>query len=333
MGRQGRRPYPGLLTEREQEVLALIRAGLNNPEIADRLSIARETVKWHVSEILSKLGVETREEAAALQWDEWHTAKRNSGFAGVPLLLRIAAATLVAATVAGIAVLGWAVVQTSGDGVDDQSVAEAAAKGDRSNQQAISLQRATPTQRNSDRTLTPTPPYFPFDPPIPSWLLTPTPSSQSEIEVSASPSASTEGESLVPTPTAAALPDKPTLTPTATPVTTPTLQPPSTEHDFITPQPTPSPRCSNDWDCDGWPDDVEIRYGSDPYDNSANPYYTASTPEDSAFDALYGQSSCSDGLDNDGDGWTDGADPGCGGQTPIVDTPSPPPLPPKPLPT
>jgi DNA-binding CsgD family transcriptional regulator len=326
MGKRGRRPYPGLLTEREQEILALIRGGLSNPEIADRLTIARETVKWHVSEILSKLGVETREEAAASEWEEMGIAKRNGAFVGVPLLLRLAAATLVAGTVASVAVLGWAVVQTSGDGVDDQSVAEAAAKGDRSNQQAISLQSATPTRRNSDPTLTPTPTPD-GDAPIifvlPSWILTPTPSAQSEVEVSASPP-STEEESFVPTPTAQALPDKPTLTPTATPVTTPTAQPPSTEHDFITPQPTPSPRCVDDWDCDGWPDAVEITYGSDPYDNGANPYYTASTPEDSAFDALYGQNSCSDGIDNDGDVWKDLDDPGCnGGVTPTFNGPTP----------
>jgi len=54
------------LTEREREVLALIVEGQTNPEIAERLIISPSTVKTHVSNILSKLGVSTRTEAASL---------------------------------------------------------------------------------------------------------------------------------------------------------------------------------------------------------------------------------------------------------------------------
>jgi Response regulator containing a CheY-like receiver domain and an HTH DNA-binding domain len=53
------------LTSREREVLALVRTGLTNEEIAQRLGISPDTAKFHVSQILSKLGVATREEAAA----------------------------------------------------------------------------------------------------------------------------------------------------------------------------------------------------------------------------------------------------------------------------
>jgi len=54
------------LTERELAVLALMVEGLNNTEIAARLTVSPSTVKSHVSNVLSKLGAANRTEAVTL---------------------------------------------------------------------------------------------------------------------------------------------------------------------------------------------------------------------------------------------------------------------------
>ena len=56
---------PEPLTEREQEILALLAAGLTNPEIAKQLVISPQTVKKHAGNIYGKLHVSNRTEAAA----------------------------------------------------------------------------------------------------------------------------------------------------------------------------------------------------------------------------------------------------------------------------
>jgi NarL family two-component system response regulator LiaR len=59
-----RPPTPDPLTPREVEVLRLVTQGLENPEIAEELVITEATVRTHVSNIMSKLHVASRTQAA-----------------------------------------------------------------------------------------------------------------------------------------------------------------------------------------------------------------------------------------------------------------------------
>lgn len=58
------------LSDREMEVLRLIAAGSSNAEIAEKLVISEKTVKGHVSNILSKLHLVDRTQAAVFAWRE-----------------------------------------------------------------------------------------------------------------------------------------------------------------------------------------------------------------------------------------------------------------------
>lgn len=62
------------LSPREYEVVGLVARGLRNREIADHLSIAEKTVKNHVYNIFSTIGVRSRVEAA-----NWYHKRQESG--------------------------------------------------------------------------------------------------------------------------------------------------------------------------------------------------------------------------------------------------------------
>ncbi len=123
MRRRGRPRYPDLLTPRQQAVFDLLRQGLTNEEIAQRLGISLDGAKYHVSDILMRLGVSNRYEAA-----EWQPQGERSGwpaFVAAPITfargislsatLKIGGGIVLSAAAIALAALIWGVVQTNGD--------------------------------------------------------------------------------------------------------------------------------------------------------------------------------------------------------------------------
>ena len=111
MGQRGRPPHPDILTPRQWEVLDLLREGLSDQQIAERLDLTLAGAKYHVSEILTKLGVASREEAAAWQPPQpprpwWQRALALS------LAWKAAGVAVLVATAVGIGALAWGVANT-----------------------------------------------------------------------------------------------------------------------------------------------------------------------------------------------------------------------------
>jgi DNA-binding CsgD family transcriptional regulator len=92
------------LTPRQREVMELIAAGKTNFEIAQHLGVSLEGAKYHVSEILAKLGVDSREEAVAA----WQSGERRWRLPRMRVLVPAAAAI---AALAVTAVLLLALLQ------------------------------------------------------------------------------------------------------------------------------------------------------------------------------------------------------------------------------
>jgi len=90
------------LTGREREVLALLRRDFTNEQMAQHLTISLDGAKYHVSRILSKLGVETREEAAAVAvserrrwWGQWRLWAKIAGAATTAIAVAAAVVLLI----------------------------------------------------------------------------------------------------------------------------------------------------------------------------------------------------------------------------------------------
>jgi DNA-binding CsgD family transcriptional regulator len=149
------------LTGRERDVAQLMARGCTNAEIAERLGITFNTAKWHVSQVIAKLEVTTREEAVTAWRAEHSTGRRiHRAFTALSVggLAKTALATGGAALVAGGLAVIAVVVSLQGDDPEHSPAADV----------PLVLQVATPTP-----TATPTPnvpagcPGYPGDAPLP----------------------------------------------------------------------------------------------------------------------------------------------------------------------
>jgi hypothetical protein len=114
------------------EVLGLLRLGLTNEEIAGRLGISLDGAKWHVSEIISRLGVASRYEAVALAYEAPGRSRWAPLLAPLSLVKSvkigifgyIASTAVIAVAIVGVSLLVWGVIQTDGD--DENPLTESA---------------------------------------------------------------------------------------------------------------------------------------------------------------------------------------------------------------
>ncbi|MCA9844994.1 MAG: helix-turn-helix transcriptional regulator [Dehalococcoidia bacterium] len=115
-----RPPTPiGHLTDRERDVARLLARGYTNPRIAEELGITFATAKWYVSQVISKLGASSREEAAAI-WahDQRWTDRLRRGLATLTTgsAVRKLALYLGAAVGVGLLVIAVALIRSQDDG-------------------------------------------------------------------------------------------------------------------------------------------------------------------------------------------------------------------------
>jgi 3-phenylpropionate/trans-cinnamate dioxygenase ferredoxin subunit len=195
-----------VLTERQRRILALMAEGRTNAEIGDQLGITLDGAKYHVSEILNKLGVDSREEAAAWWRRERSPSTRVVRFvsraAALPFLLKLGGAAGIAAVVGGATVLAVAASGAGGSPPED-GVPEVATS-------------STPAPSTPTPTSTPT-----ASGPTPSSTVPPAPSTPAAATAARQQPGTPTPAPAPPTVTASPYPDTPTPPPSVTPLPTP----------------------------------------------------------------------------------------------------------------
>ncbi len=103
--KRGRPPHPGAVTPAEAKVLELVRQGLPNAEIAVRLGVSVNTVRYHVSNLLAKANATDRAQLKHWRPRPEQSDARNWGWVALILKPKLAvAASLAAGAVAAIAI-------------------------------------------------------------------------------------------------------------------------------------------------------------------------------------------------------------------------------------
>jgi DNA-binding CsgD family transcriptional regulator len=130
---RGRPRYDDILTPREWQVIDLLEQGLTNEQIAERLQISFGGDKFHVAEIISKLGADDRHEAVRLARGKQHARAGLLGWmltrlrfpSSKPVLLGGTAAVAVAAIVLflGALLTNWFTLSAGGSKEDDPAAA------------------------------------------------------------------------------------------------------------------------------------------------------------------------------------------------------------------
>lgn len=67
----------GPISNRQHQVLGLLTHGMTNAGIASELGVSLDGAKWHVSELLGALGLDSRDEAA--RWYRRHASSQPNG--------------------------------------------------------------------------------------------------------------------------------------------------------------------------------------------------------------------------------------------------------------
>lgn len=107
------------LTPRQREVIELLARGYTNPQIGEALGISLDGAKWHVAEIMSRLGASSREEAASQwrQYNRWPARMQRAARVLLPVAMwaRWATAAAGVGVVSAIAIV-IVVAMSSGSG-------------------------------------------------------------------------------------------------------------------------------------------------------------------------------------------------------------------------